>query len=40
VTLQSLNGYLQHVMENRPVAALTDITARCAVQASTAVAAN
>ncbi len=37
VTLESLSGYLQHVIENRRAGAYTDFTARCAITASTGV---
>jgi hypothetical protein len=37
VTLESLSGYLQHVVENRRASAITDFTARCAITASTGV---
>lgn len=40
VTLESLSGYLQHVIENRRASAFTDFTARCPISASTSVAAN
>ena len=29
VSLENLPGYIQHVIENRKVAALTDMTAKC-----------
>jgi hypothetical protein len=34
VTLESLTGYLQHVIENQRIGALTDMSAKCAVPAS------
>ena len=37
VSLENLPGYLQHVMENRKVAALTDMTAKCDLPVSPAV---
>jgi hypothetical protein len=37
VTLGNLSGYLQHAVENRRVGALTDLSGKCAIPASTTV---
>ena len=37
VTLGSITGYLEHVIENKKLAALTNMTGKCALTASTAI---
>ncbi len=39
VTLSSITGYLEHVIENKKLGALTNMTAKCALTASSAIAA-